>query len=207
MTSDSWLKIIQNARKTAVIEDGKRKVHFLMEDGKEMVEEYSTDTNVVVRRAWKQKNGFGTNIGWMVEVGDPELKQNNIEIYGIEESSNTVFNFLLQPIITRRITKASLEWRIRNLSYPESVYSITAEHDGTMTVRTSNKKYFKKIKIPDLERIGLKPEQERISFRHQYNTLIITYKKPPQLLDVEKKILAAVLQLKTDSKDVQCPTS
>ena len=80
----------------------------------------------------------------------------------------------MQPIITRRITKASLEWRIRNLPYPESVYSITAEHDGTMTVRTSNKKYFKKIKIPDLERIGLKPEQERISFRHQYNTLIIT---------------------------------
>jgi len=78
-----------------VIFEGKRKVHFLMEDGKEMVEEYSTDTNVVVRRAWKEKNGFGTNIGWMVEVGDPELKQNNnIEIYGIEESSNTVSHFL-----------------------------------------------------------------------------------------------------------------
>jgi len=74
----------------------------------------------------------------------------------------------------RRITKTSLEWRIRNLPYPESVYSVTAEHDGTMTVRTRNKKYFKKIKIPDLERIGLKPEQQRISFRHQYNTLIIT---------------------------------
>jgi len=80
----------------------------------------------------------------------------------------------LQPFIIRRITKTSLEWRIRNLPYPESVYSVTAEHDGTMTVRTSNKKYFKKIKIPDLERIGLKPEQQRISFRHQYNTLIIT---------------------------------
>ncbi|XP_012541146.1 protein DPCD [Monomorium pharaonis] len=200
MTPDSWLRIIQNARKTAIIEDGKRKVHFLLEDGKEMVEEYNTNTNVVVRRAWKKKNGFGTNIGWTVEVGDPELKQNNIEIYGIEESSSA-------PFITRRITKTSLEWRIRNLPYPESVYSVTAEPDATMTVRTSNKKYFKKIKIPDLERIGLKPEQQRISFYHQYNTLIITYKKPPQLLDVEKKVLAIVLQLKTDSKDVQCPTS
>jgi len=73
---------------------GKRKVHFLLEDGKEMVEEYNTNTNVVVRRAWKEKNGFGTNIGWTVEVGDPELKQNNIEIYGIEESSNAVCSFL-----------------------------------------------------------------------------------------------------------------
>lgn len=73
---------------------GKRKVHFLLEDGKEMVEEYNIDTNVVVRRVWKEKNSFGTNIGWTVEVGDPELKQNNIEIYGIEESSNAVRYFL-----------------------------------------------------------------------------------------------------------------
>ncbi|XP_011158168.2 protein DPCD [Solenopsis invicta] len=200
MTCDTWLRIIQNARKTAVIEDGKRKVHFLFEDGKEMVEEYNTDTNIVVRRIWKEKNSFGTKLGWTVEIGEPELKQNNIEICGIEESSNT-------PFITRRITKTSLEWRIRNLPYPESVYSVTAEPDGTMTVRTSNKKYFKKIKIPDLERIGLKPEQQRISFHHQYNTLIIMYKKPPQLFDVEKKVLTIVLKLNTDSKDVQCPTS
>lgn len=80
----------------------------------------------------------------------------------------------MQPFITKRITKKSLEWRIRNLPYPENVYSVTAEQDGTITVRTSNKKYFKKIHVPDLERIGLKPEQERISFMHRYNTLIIT---------------------------------
>lgn len=69
---------------------GKRKVHFLLEDGKEMVEEYSMDTNIVIRRAWREKNSFGTNVGWTIEVGDPELKQNNIELYGIEESSNAV---------------------------------------------------------------------------------------------------------------------
>lgn len=67
-----------------------------------------------------------------------------------------------------------MEWRIRNLSYPKDVFSVTAEDDGTITVRTSNKKYFKKIKVPDLERIGLKPESDRITFTHQFNTLIIT---------------------------------
>lgn len=67
-----------------------------------------------------------------------------------------------------------MEWRIRNLPYPISVYSVTAEDDGTITIRTSNKKYFKKIKVPDLERINLKPEQDRIMYTHQYNTLIIT---------------------------------
>lgn len=70
-----------------------------------MVEEYNIDTNVVVRRAWKEQNSFGTNIGWAVEVGDPELKQNNIEIYGIEESSNAVCYFL---IVNSRIYKSNI---------------------------------------------------------------------------------------------------
>lgn len=170
---------------------GKRKVHFLMEDGKEMVEEYSNDTNVVVRRAWRQKGKLGQDIGWEVEIGDPEpTRAENLDNIGIRESSSAVgqilvneilllqyFNcetFDFQPIITRRVTKTALEWRIRNLSYPKDVYSVTAEDDGTITVRTSNKKYFKKITVPDLERSGLKPEQDRISFTHQYNTLIIT---------------------------------
>lgn len=69
---------------------GKRKVHFLLENGKEMVEEYHVDTNVLLRRAWKEKGNFGQDIGWTIEVGDPEPKQNNIEMFGIQESSNAV---------------------------------------------------------------------------------------------------------------------
>ncbi|KAL6416595.1 hypothetical protein ACFW04_013323 [Cataglyphis niger] len=111
------------------------------------------------------------------------------------------------PFVTQRITKTSLEWRIRNLSYPSNVYSITAEKDNTITVRTSNKKYFKKLRALDLERIGLKPEQERISFKHQYNTLIITCRKPPELLDVEKKILSKILQIKAAESPYRCPVS
>ena len=201
MAADQWLNLIQSAKKTAIIQDGKRKIHFLMEDGREMVEEYHLETNVLVRRAWREKGKLGQDVDWNVEVGDPQPKQNNIEIYGIEESSTA-------PFITRRITKTSLEWRIRNLPYPQDVFSVTAEDDGTITVRTSNKKYFKRISVPDLERVGLKPEQSRISFNHQYNTLIITYKKPPALLELEKKVLSEILQLKARKDgDIQCPTS
>lgn len=84
-----------------------------------------------------------------------------------------IFCFVTQPVVVRRITKKSLEWRIRNLPYPENIYSVTAEKDGTITVRTSNKKYFKKLEVPDLQRIGLKPEQENITFTHHLNTLVI----------------------------------
>nr|KAF3430032.1 hypothetical protein E2986_09225 [Frieseomelitta varia] len=201
MAREEWLRLIQTATKTAIIQDGKRKVHFLMEDGREMVEEYLLETNVLVKRAWKEKGTLGQDVGWKVEIGNPEPRQNNIEVYGIEESSST-------PFITRRSTKVSLEWRIRNLPYPQNVYSVTAEDDNTITVRTTNKKYFKKIIVPDLERVGLKVEQDRISFIHQFNTLIITYKKPPALLELERKVLAEILQLKVRKDgDVQCPIS
>ncbi|XP_033220434.1 protein DPCD [Belonocnema kinseyi] len=202
MAPEDWLKLIQSAKKTAIIQDGKRKVHFLMEDDREMVEEYHLETNVLVRRAWREKGKLGQDIGWTVEVGDPEPKnQDNLDISGIRESSAA-------PFVTRRVTKTALEWRIRNLTYPKHIYSVSAEDDGSLTVRTSNKKYFKKIIVPDLERIGLKPEQDRISFTHQYNTLIITYKKPPLLLEMEKKVLNEIMQLKSRKEgDVQCPTS
>ncbi|XP_043260573.1 protein DPCD [Colletes gigas] len=201
MASNQWLNLIKSAKKTAIIQDGKRKIHFLMEDDREMVEEYHIETNVLLRRAWKETGKLGQNVGWNIEIGDPEPTQNNIEICGIQESSSN-------PFITRRITKTSLEWRIRNLPYPQNVYSVTAEDDGTITVRTSNKKYFKKIRVPDLERVGVKPEQDRISFTHQHNTLIITYKKPPALLELEKKVLNEIFQLKARKDgDVQCPTS
>lgn len=61
-----------------------------MEDGREMVEEYHLETNVLIRRAWKEKGKLGQDIGWNVEIGDPEPKQNNIDICGIQESSSAV---------------------------------------------------------------------------------------------------------------------
>ncbi|XP_043466655.1 protein DPCD [Leptopilina heterotoma] len=201
MSSKDWLKSIKDAKKTAIIQNGCRKVHYLFETNKEMVEEYHVDTGVIIRRIWREKGKLGQDAGWIVEIGDPEPKfRGTVDINGIQES-------VTAPSISRRMTKSSLEWRIRNLSYPKDVYSVTAEEDETITVRTSNKKYFKKIVVPDLQRIGLKPKQENISFSHRFDTLIISYKKPALLLEVEKEILDQVIQLKTRNEDVQCPTS
>ena len=73
------------------------------------------------------------------------------------------------------MTKTCLEWRIRNLPYPLSVYSVTADpEDRCLVVRTSNRKYFKKLPVPDLERIGQVPEQDKIQFTHKHNTLVIS---------------------------------
>ena len=71
-----------------------------------------------------------------------------------------------------------LEWRIRNLPYPLSTYSVTVSpEERVIIVRTTNKKYFKKLSIPDLDRAGLPFCQNNLNFSHRYNTLVIEVSK------------------------------
>lgn len=80
-----------------------------------------------------------------------------------------------QPILTKRLTRNNIEWRIRNLPYSLETYNVTADQTKKLiVVRTTNKKYFKEIQVPELSRCGLLPTQEHLSIAHQLNTLIIT---------------------------------
>ncbi|XP_023726375.1 protein DPCD isoform X3 [Cryptotermes secundus] len=181
---------------------GKQKVHYQFSPAEEMVEEYNWETGVLIRRAWRKKNTFGGEGQWDVEIGDPETRFLNLNQVGIKESSSA-------PFVSRRITKTSLEWRIRNLPYPLSVYTVKAEPESKcITVRTTNKKYFKKLAVPDLERAGLLPEQDKIQFTHKHNTLIITYQKPPEVYGLEKKVLQELKKIKPCKEgDMQCNPS
>nr|CAD7256570.1 unnamed protein product [Timema shepardi]CAD7572760.1 unnamed protein product [Timema californicum] len=198
---NNWLDMLKKAEKVCLDKDGYRKVHYRFDGGNEMVEEYNLQTNVLTRRAWKRVQTIGGQGTWEVELGDPEpstLTSTNLEI---KESSIT-------PFVTKRLTKSSIEWRIRNLPYPLAVYSVTADPENmSITVRTSNKKYFKVLPVPDLQRVGLQPAQKNISVTHQYNTLIITYIKPQQVLLLEKNVLDEVKKLKTAKDDGQCNPS
>lgn len=56
----------------------------------EMVEEYNMDTNVLTRRAWRDKSDLRKNEEWKIEIGDPEPKSLNVETLGIKENINSV---------------------------------------------------------------------------------------------------------------------
>ncbi|KAE8744554.1 hypothetical protein FOCC_FOCC008794 [Frankliniella occidentalis] len=183
ITSSNWIAYLSSAQKSCLVENGVRKVHYNLPDGKEMVEEYNLQTNVLQRRMWKVSDTVRGE-KWNVEVGDQLPQFDNIDSVGIQENSTA-------PMLSKRITKTNIEWRIRNLPYARDVYSVTADDDG-ITVRTSNKKYFKKITVPELNRVGLQTDGSLLSFTHQFNTLIITYKKPPKVLEMEAKVLEMV---------------
>lgn len=86
-----WFSSILKAKKSCLIQNNLRKIHYLFENGQEMVEEYNMDTKVLTRRAWRLKSELGSEEDWDIEIGDPEpscLKREQL----ISENSTQVNN-------------------------------------------------------------------------------------------------------------------
>ncbi|XP_028937129.1 protein DPCD isoform X3 [Ornithorhynchus anatinus] len=134
MARPGWLDGLRAAEKTALLQDGRRKVHYLFPDGKEMAEEYDVKTSVLLARKWRLKNALGAVGQWQVEVGEPPAPAGGVpgsEL--IKESSSN-------PIFLRKDTKTSFQWRIRNLPYPKEVYGVGVDQkERCCIIRTTNK--------------------------------------------------------------------
>nr|XP_020026830.1 protein DPCD isoform X1 [Castor canadensis] len=169
MAVTGWLESLLAAEKTALLQDGRRKVHYLFLDGKEMAEEYDEKTGELLVRKWRVKSALGALGQWQLEVGEPVLPgAGNLGPELIKESN-------ANPIFMRKDTKTSFQWRIRNLPYPKDVYSVcVAQKERCIIVRTTNKKYYKKFSIPDLDRYQLPLEDSSLSFTYANCTLIIS---------------------------------
>jgi len=90
MPYTKWLNLLKSAEKTSVIHDRVRKVHYKFPDGTEMAEEYSMDTGVIFRRAWKDKKDLRGEPNWNIELGE---KIRNINESFLVRESNTEVNF------------------------------------------------------------------------------------------------------------------
>uniref|UniRef100_A0A182K688 Protein DPCD n=1 Tax=Anopheles christyi TaxID=43041 RepID=A0A182K688_9DIPT len=194
MSYENWLNLIKSAEKSSIIQGTVRKVHYRFPDGREMAEEYSTETGVVLRRAWKNKSALLQKEDWIIELGESIPT-------GLNENEVMLKESCSEPLLTKRVTRNAIEWRIRNLPYPILTYAITCEEkDKTITIRTSNKKYFKKIQVPEFQRCNYLPKQDDLNVVHKNATLIITYKKPAILLEMER----ATLKTLQDVETVEC---
>eukprot|EP00927_Polykrikos_kofoidii_P012697 TRINITY_DN15500_c0_g1_i1.p1 TRINITY_DN15500_c0_g1~~TRINITY_DN15500_c0_g1_i1.p1 ORF type:complete len:306 (+),score=58.51 TRINITY_DN15500_c0_g1_i1:81-998(+) len=165
--------------------DGKKKIHTTFPDGSEMVEEYDEKTDMLLSRKSRRSTKVGREGEWVFEVGQapPTVFDPHSDLL-CASSSN--------PIFLRKDTPEQFQWRIRNLPYPASVYSVTVDQDKQeIVVRTSNKKYFKRIEIPDLARLKMKLNDSLLTWKHQHNTLIISYVKTAEVLAAEQKMLKA----------------
>ncbi|CAB3988610.1 Hypothetical predicted protein [Paramuricea clavata] len=196
-----WLESLKNARKTSLVQDGRRKIHYTFPD-KELVEEYDVHSGLLLVRKWKSRTTLGADKKWEFEIGEDVSMPSPMETsYIVESRSN--------PIFVRKDTRESFQWRIRNLPFSIDVYEVTVDEDKThIIIRTKNKKYYKKYHIPDMVRNNLRLDHKAISIAHANNTLIIKYKKPVEIMEQERLILKELENNKTSREgDIQCNPS
>jgi hypothetical protein len=173
-------------KKVCVRSDGRKKVHTTFPDGSEMVEEFDERTDVLLVRKSRKPTTLGGEGNWEFEVGQAPERAFDPHSDMMRPSSSN-------PIFLRKDTPEHFQWRIRNLLYPANVYSVTIDHEKQqIVVRTSNKKYFKRIDVVDLARVGLKLKDENLSWKHQHNTLIISYARPIEVVKDEQAKLQLV---------------
>ncbi|KAM4583971.1 protein DPCD isoform 1-T2 [Odontesthes bonariensis] len=202
MAVQSWIDILKSSKKTALIHDGKRKIHYLFTDGKEMAEEYDLKTDELIVRKWCHKSTLGVQGSWQVEVGEPLVSP------AVSLDSDVIKESFCNPVLMRKDSKTSFQWRIRNLPYPIDVFSVFAEpSERCIVIKTSNKKYYKKFSVPDLDRSQLSLDNSALSFTHANNTLIVSYKKPKDILTLEQELLKELKKMKGNTEgDVDCKT-
>ncbi|XP_077461933.1 protein DPCD isoform X1 [Stigmatopora argus] len=202
MAVQSWIDNLKSSTKTALIHDARRKIHYLFADGKEMAEEYDLRTDELIVRKWRHKNTLGAQGQWQVEVGEPLVcPVTSMEAEMLKENCSN-------PVFMRKDTKSSFQWRVRNLPYPKDVFNVSVQPpERLIVIKTSNKKYYKKFGIPDLDRMQLPLDNSALSFTHANNTLIVSYKKPKDILSFEQELMKELKKLKgTSEGDIDCKT-
>jgi hypothetical protein len=175
---------------TSVNTGTRRKVHTTFDDGSEMVEEFDLKTDELLVRMRRTKTVLRKDSEWEYLVGDPPRRFNADTTTLVESTAN--------PAFTRsQDTPDAFVWRVRNLPYPKETYDVGVDQtDGKIVVKTKNKKFYKRFDVPELTVLGLVAESSALSWDWNYNTLIITYKKP-------KEVLVAEAEEKLDRKKVK----
>jgi len=133
---------------------------------------------------------------WNYEIGEAPVKEELIK----PSSTN--------PIFVRKDSPKEYQFRIRNLTYPAEVYSVDVDIEKQeIVVKTSNKKYYKRIPVPDFQRQNIKLESGKVSWVFKNNTLVISYPKPDPILKQEQQLIKEFdkLNLKSPKEgDVEC---
>lgn len=75
----------------------------------------------------------------------------------------------------RKDSPTEFQWRIRNLQWPKDNFILECDKEKQqIVIKTVNKKYYKRITIPDLIRLKLFLEPSLLKVNFMNNTLVIT---------------------------------
>eukprot|EP00500_Bicosoecida_sp_ms1_P003063 CAMPEP_0203806810 /NCGR_PEP_ID=MMETSP0115-20131106/707_1 /ASSEMBLY_ACC=CAM_ASM_000227 /TAXON_ID=33651 /ORGANISM="Bicosoecid sp, Strain ms1" /LENGTH=216 /DNA_ID=CAMNT_0050715477 /DNA_START=51 /DNA_END=701 /DNA_ORIENTATION=- len=203
---------------TAMVAGGKLTVHTTYTDGAEKVEDYDLRTDELLVRRWKAGGGLGIggSAKWEYEVGEEGRVAGAAAggAGGVAASGGGGGGDLIRaksstPVFLCRDSVDKFVWRFRNLAWPAETYKLSVDADKQQIVlRTTNKKYFKRIDVPALRRLEAPLDAAAISCEYdgRSQTLVVYYAKPAALLASEAEEREARRAKAKASKegDVEC---
>jgi hypothetical protein len=117
------------------------------------------------------------------------------------------------PTFHAEDTHNNFVWKITNYPWGVENCNLTVDNvNNEATVRSENRKFFKKFKIPALSRVSepMREESFQVSHNKVQNVLVINYKKPTSVIKVEdqekKERMEASMRIENDGK-VDCNQS
>ncbi|EAX97167.1 DPCD protein, putative [Trichomonas vaginalis G3] len=155
---------------------GYKTIVYDEKEGKQVVDICELDTGKLLARKERVRHTSGSDGPWEWTYGSPiEQKQ---EVETISASSKN-------PVFLRLDTDNEWQWRVRNIPYPANFYNVTVdEPKNQIVIRTTNKKYFKRIDAPE----GEKFVPSKLQWAWSYNTLVIQHEKPPRVVAADKEL-------------------
>jgi len=172
----------EGAKQAGLTREGRVYVQTVWEDGMEMVEEYDPRSDTLLVRKVRKATLVGGAGQWTFEVGEDHSPSRHEAVSGGVMSVSSA-----NPIFLRLDSPEAFEWRVRNLSWPSDVYQVSIDSETRqIVIRTTNKKFFKRFGIGEMDALGLALEEGSLSFSYANTTLLVQYRKPCVVLDYEK---------------------
>jgi hypothetical protein len=183
---------VGNGTRTYMINGDYIKFHTVFKDGTEIVEEYGLYSEELESRRVKKLSMTGKEI-WETEIGEAPISRSNDDFL-IKENENN-------PIFIRKDSSSEFQWRIRNLIGGADNFMVECDKEKQqIVIRTKNKKYFKRFNIPDLVRLNINLDENSMKVNFMNNTLVISYKKPNEVLKKESEILNEIRKIRAEIK-------
>ena len=198
---------------TALQVAGKVRVQTKFEDGVERNEEWvragaKGETIILQSRRWRGSDGaklVQKESDWQYEIGDDSssIRHTN-NSYGIVSSRDC-------PVFIAENEISHFVWKIKNCPWPEENFKVNVDSKAQeVVIRTLNKKYYKRFKVPALVRLNILLDESKLSFSLQGDCVMLKYRKPNEVMQAEeherREVLKALSSVKNDG-DIECKQS
>eukprot|EP00520_Triparma_pacifica_P013793 CAMPEP_0118644834 /NCGR_PEP_ID=MMETSP0785-20121206/7163_1 /TAXON_ID=91992 /ORGANISM="Bolidomonas pacifica, Strain CCMP 1866" /LENGTH=198 /DNA_ID=CAMNT_0006536645 /DNA_START=125 /DNA_END=717 /DNA_ORIENTATION=- len=174
---------------TAIKVSGRLRVQTTYDgSGVEMVEEWGSDVNLLSRR-WRERGMMGKEGEWEWEIGTPAVKNDGNGNGG--GSGGVIKASDVNPVWIGKDSTAQFVYCLTKCPWKVENYTVTYDEDkDEFVLRTKNRKFYKRWRVPGLVRLGIKGEGLEVQVEHKgdgEDVLLIKIEKPERVREEERR--------------------